>query len=68
MISGPVILGKEMSTQQFYEKIAIKILPPFIFWSLFYIFFNIYRGMDMSTLIWNLKIDYFSKGKTEGHL
>ena len=68
MISGAVILGKEMSVKQFYTKRASRLLPPFVLWSLIYIGFDFFKGVDMTTMIWNLKIGYFSKGKTGGHL
>ncbi len=68
MISGAVILGKEISVKQFYKKRASRLLPPFILWSLIYIGFDFFKGVDIDTMIWNLKIGYFSKGKTGGHL
>lgn len=42
MISGSLLLGREFETKDFLKNRLGKILPPFLFWSLFYSLFNRY--------------------------
>jgi surface polysaccharide O-acyltransferase-like enzyme len=43
MISGALLLPKEYELSQFLKKKTLRIIFPFIFWSLFYILFNLLR-------------------------
>lgn len=55
MISGSLLLGREFETSDFLKNRLGKILPPFLFWSLFYSVFNRYilqtEAFDISKII-----------------
>lgn len=40
MISGAVLLGNSMTVGDFYRKRAFRLVPPIIFWSIFYLLFQ----------------------------
>ncbi len=67
MISGCVLLGKNTTTITFYKKRALRLIPPLIFWSLFYIVLTGYKSDNFSLL---LKIGAWSiiAGKAYYHL
>ena len=68
MISGAVLLGRNMTISEFYKKRSARLLPPIIFWSLFYIGFRIYEGMSLNGLIYFLKVGLFADGYAYYHL
>ncbi len=68
MISGAVLLGKPMSTADFYKKRASRLIPPLIFWTIFFIAFKVYRGMSIKSLMWFLKVGLFVEGQAYYHL
>jgi len=68
MISGAVLLGRNMSIAEFYRKRAVRLLPPIIFWTLFYTGFRVYEGMDIRSLIYFLKVGLFADGQAYYHL
>ena len=68
MISGAVLLGKSMSVADFYRKRALRLLPPIIFWSIVYILFRMYRGMEGEAFVHFLTIESWSAGSAYVHL
>ncbi|HAK29628.1 MAG TPA: acyltransferase, partial [Sphingobacterium sp.] len=46
VISGALLLQKDESTGQFYRKRLLKIVPPFLFWSIVYLFYYFVRYID----------------------
>src|SRR3546814_10576210 len=44
MISGVLLLGKQETLAVFFRKRFARILPPLLFWSLFYMSWNTWRG------------------------
>ena len=46
MISGVLLLGKREALREFFKKRFVRILPPLIFWSLFYMAWNTWQGKD----------------------
>lgn len=68
MISGAVLLGKDVTIAQFYAKRSARLIPPFVFWTLFFIGFRVYLGMDMSGLIYFLKFGLLTHGQAYYHL
>lgn len=68
MIYGAVLLGRTISTRQFYRKRLVRLLPAITFWTIFYIGFNVYNGMDTSGLMWFLKVGLFANGCAAIHL
>lgn len=70
MISGFLILGKDSTIKEFYLKKSIRIIPPLIFWSLFYVFFRQYLNDDINlfSLLKNTVTQLIIKGKTAIHL
>ena len=65
MISGCVLLGRNYGIRDFYIKRGIRIIPPFIFWSLFYIGFDYYFNDKPLILILS---NFICSGKAAGHL
>lgn len=52
MISGALLLGKNIDIITFYKKRFLRILPPFIFWTIIYLFFkNTLKINDIISLI-----------------
>lgn len=68
MISGAVLLGKNVPVVEFYKKRALRILPALVFWNLFFIVFNMMTWMEPSRLVWFLKTGLLSKGCAAPHL
>ena len=52
-ISGILLLHKEENTLTFYKKRIGKILPPFIFWTIVYIFYLLIRVRNIDQLSWD---------------
>jgi surface polysaccharide O-acyltransferase-like enzyme len=44
MITGVLMLGKDESLPDFFRKRFIRVLPPLLFWSLFYMAWNTWHG------------------------
>ena len=69
MISGCVILGKDIQIKTFYLKKVSRLIYPFIFWSIFFAIFTYLRkGLDLNNLITILTVDLFVTGNTFFHL
>lgn len=51
MISGSVLLGRDISTVTFYKKRFARLFLPFIFWSLFYYVFKICEGSSVKVIL-----------------
>jgi len=68
MISGAVLLGKPMSTADFYRKRAVRLLPAIVFWTIVYTLLQIYLGMDVDGFIRFLKVDLLAEGGAYVHL
>ncbi len=69
MISGAVILGRTMSTGGFYRNRFVRLLPPIMFWSLFYIAFHyVVGGMDIGELIKFAKKGLIYEGSAYYHM
>ena len=71
MISGCVLLGRNIGIKDFYIKRGARLLPAFLIWSFFYVvFFCVSNGKDLN-IIYMLKrfvIGLSSSGKTYYHL
>lgn len=50
MISGALLLHKEESTLDFYRKRLLKIVPPFLFWTLVYIIYYFWKSGTWANL------------------
>lgn len=68
MVSGAVLLGKSISTPEFYRRRLVRLLPPILFWNLLYLFFSIYKGLAPADIFWFVKTNIFLEGKAEYHL
>ncbi|WP_092796056.1 MULTISPECIES: acyltransferase [unclassified Janthinobacterium] len=54
MISGEALLKKDEALSVFFKKRCVRILPPLIFWSCFYLAWLAYNGVDVGN--WIIKI------------
>jgi len=69
MISGYVILGRDIDTRKFYVSKAKRLIPALLFWSIFYSLFNyFFFDNSLKDLMWELTIGLFLSGKTYYHL
>ena len=68
MTSGAVLLGRSYTIGEFYKKRAVRLIPPTIFWNLFYLGLYILDGMDTKTLLWTLKAEVVVNGFIAPHL
>jgi len=69
MISGCLILGRKIQINTFYSKKISRLLYPFIFWSIFFAIFTLFRkDLDLNYLVTTLSIDLFVTGNTFFHL
>jgi surface polysaccharide O-acyltransferase-like enzyme len=68
MASGALLLGRPYSTEEFYKKRAMRLIPPLIFWNLVYLGIHVYNGMDTQTLLWTLKALIVVNGYVAPHL
>ena len=50
MISGVLLLDKQEGTRVFFKKRFVRILPPLLFWSLFYLGWRTWQGKDYGGL------------------
>ncbi|WP_017445393.1 acyltransferase [Gayadomonas joobiniege] len=64
MISGAVLLGKSITPYEFYKRRSLRLLPPIIFWTLFYIGFKFLQGGEIKSIL----ISTIYSGKAAGHL
>jgi surface polysaccharide O-acyltransferase-like enzyme len=51
MISGCLLLGREQSTKSFFRQRAYRLLPPLIFWSLFFMTLRAYYDEGIISII-----------------
>jgi len=69
MISGYLILGKSITTKEFYIKRGFRIIPALIFWSVFFVVFDFFFGdKTISASIRQLTKDFIINGDTYFHL
>jgi surface polysaccharide O-acyltransferase-like enzyme len=70
MISGALLLGREMEIFEFYKKRTFRLVPAIIFWSLFFICFRyIFESKgNMDTLLLSLKGEFSKSGSFYYHL
>ena len=69
MISGAVLLGRPMAMGKFYRTRAVRLLPPTIFWTFFYLAFNCYREhIHIGQFMWFAKHELLVAGATNYHL
>jgi surface polysaccharide O-acyltransferase-like enzyme len=68
MASGAVLLGRSYTIGEFYNKRAVRLIPPIIFWNLLYLFLYILDGMDMQTVLWTLKARIITDGYIAPHM
>lgn len=54
MISGALLLDKSHEIMHFYKRRFLRILPPFLFWSLAYFFLKLYMNKIKINEIFNL--------------
>jgi len=57
MISGAVLLDKSIKLNEFYRKRSLRLLPPILFWTLFYIGFRLYNGEEIKNILFLLARD-----------
>ena len=67
MISGALLLGRDITFNEFYRKRAIRLLPPVIAWNLIYLFLSPYKEPDTWSLVYYLK-EGLIRGGTAVHL
>ncbi len=65
MISGCVLLGRDLGIKEFYTKRASRLIPPFMFWFIFYL---IFRYVTENHSIFNLIIGCLIIGRSYYHL
>lgn len=69
MISGCVLLGRNIGIKNFYIKRGIRLLPALLFWSFFYITFDyVFNNREFSSILWQLKIGLIISGRAYFHL
>jgi surface polysaccharide O-acyltransferase-like enzyme len=66
MISGVLLLGKHEALSVFFRKRFSRILPPLLFWSLFYMASNAWQGKDYGA--WPEWVRRLASGPVEFHL
>ena len=62
MISGALLLGRNLTIAEFYKKRAVRLLPALIVWNLFYFSLKVYRGEGSETLVGYLIKSFFTGG------
>jgi len=67
-ISGAVLLNRTLSVADFYKKRAVRLLPPFIAWTLFYVAFRALTEPHPGILFWILTTGLFVEGRAYFHL
>jgi len=60
MVSGALLLGKKESLSIFYKKRLIKIVIPFLFWQLFYLFNSVAFQIKPFTSLFKIKETYYN--------
>jgi len=65
MISGSVLLGRDLPVRDFYVKRLKRVLLPLIFWSVFYLFIRVLDGGDLGKIF---IYDFLLKGRVYPHL
>lgn len=69
MISGCVLLGKNIEVKSFYTKKLSRLIPPFIFWSIAYAIFDCLRhDRSFSDFLSIISSGLFITGNTYYHL
>ncbi|NOQ12993.1 MAG: acyltransferase family protein [Methyloprofundus sp.] len=69
MVSGCVLLGRDVKIKKFYVSRGMRLIPAILFWSLFYVAFDyIYNNPDLSSMLWKLKFGIFISGQSYYHL
>jgi surface polysaccharide O-acyltransferase-like enzyme len=71
MISGCVLLGRNIGVKEFYKKRGIRLIPAFLFWSFIYIIFNYvfnYKDLNIIFILRDFVLKLIVSGKTTVHL
>ncbi|MDS1142455.1 acyltransferase family protein [Pusillimonas sp. SM2304] len=66
MITGVLLLGRQESMPEFFKKRFARILPPLLFWSLFYMAWNTWEGKQYGA--WYDWIKELANGPVTFHL
>lgn len=66
MITGVLLLGKQESMPVFFRKRFVRVLPPLLFWSLFYMIWNAWHGEHYG--VWYEWLRTMAKGPVTFHL
>jgi len=61
MISGALLLGKPSTTKAFYQKRTIRLLPPLLFWSAFYLGFGLLTDTDLHQQLWQILLHGYTR-------
>ena len=51
MISGVLLLGKQETLPEFFRKRFVRVIPPLLFWSLFYMAWNTWQGRSYGPIV-----------------
>ena len=69
MISGALLLGREITIGEFYKKRAARLLPALVVWNLFYAGLDLLsRGINENIAASSLVNELFVTGGTAAHL
>ena len=68
MISGALLLGRRVSVLDFYRKSSLRIIPPLVFWNLFYVGFNSMIDGGLQAAVWQMKAGILIDGYAASHL
>ena len=69
MVSGALLLGKEIGTVDFYKKRAVRLLPPFLFWTgVYMVFVGIFSDNFLYSVAYSIKNGLIRAGSVYYHL
>ena len=69
MISGALLLGRDITISEFYKKRAARLLPALVVWNLFYAGLDLlYRGINENVAASSLINELFVTGGAAAHL
>ena len=69
MISGSLLLGRDLTIGEFYKKRAVRLLPALLAWNLFYLGLDLlYRGINENVASSSLIKELFVTGGAAVHL
>lgn len=69
MISGFLILGKEIGIKEFHIKRGLRLFPALVFWSVFFVIFDfVLNDRTISASVYKLTVGFAGSGRTYYHL